>query len=442
MRIGTIGLALAAWGIGALPAAAATPTYAIDLQLSPASGRLAVRVQMTGLACQGAVARLYLNRAFVIDSARVDGRAIAPTLDPPGAPRFYLDAARAIDIPCPRKTADLSYSGPGTLHPDGRNQVSPELVELSLYGGWYPLATIDQKTDWRLRVALPPGWTHATSGLGSSRRASGMIALDVRSTRPSDVVLIASPRFRERFQSDGAMLVRVLLSDDANAAAQAPADTLGREAAAAVTSLTGLLGPPQTPGPVTPQLIFTRRGGPLSYSRLPLIVTPQAALTDDGDRPLALNIRHEVAHFWSRATGAQDDWINEGLAEYLAARLTREAEGQAAYEALIGRYRREVALAGPGVAIIQTPGDESRGYINRYQRPTLLLDALERRSDPAAFSRFLRRVALLGEATTTRTFDLAVQQVLGRGAADDLGRCLRARDWPSECGGAAPVPGK
>lgn len=442
MRIATIGLALAASGIYALPTTAAIPTYDINLQLLPAIGRLAVRVQMTGLACQGAVARLYLNRALVIDSVRVDDRAVRPALDPPDAARFYLDAARAIDIPCPRKAADLSYSGPGALHPDGRNQVSPDLVELSLYGGWYPLATIDQKTNWRLRVALPPGWTHATSGLVSSQRASGVIALDVRSTRPSDIVLIASPRFRERFQSDCATQVRVLLSDDADAAAQARADTLGREAAAAITSLTELLGPAQTPGPVTPQLIFTRRGGPLSYSRLPLIVTPQAALTDNGDRPLALNIRHEVAHFWSRAKGAEDDWINEGVAEYLAARLTREADGQVAYEELITRYGREVASAGPGVAIVQTPGDESRGYINRYQRPTLLLDALERQSDPVTFSRFLRMVALLGEATTTGTFELAVQQVLGRRTAAGFGRCLRAGEWPSECGGAAPVTGK
>ncbi len=443
MRIGTIGLALAGFGICASPAAAVAPTYDINLQLSPAIGRLGVRVKMKGLACRGTMTRFYLNRAFVIDSARVDGQAITPTIDPPGAPRFYLDAARAIDLPCPRRTAELVYSGPGKLHPDGRNQVSPDLVELSLYGGWYPLRTIDQKTSWRLRVALPPGWTYGTSGYVSRWRPSGVNALDVSSTQPGDIVLIASPRFRERFQSDGITRVRVLLSDDADAAAQARADALGRQAAAAVTALTTLLGPAKGRDPVTPQLIFTRRGGPLSYSRLPLIVTPQRALAGDGDRPLALNIRHEVAHFWSRAGGGDEDWINEGFAEYLAARQTREADGREAYEGLVTRYRREVASAGPGVAIVRTSSDETRGYINRYQRPTLLLDALERQSEPLVFARFLRMVALPGRpTTTTATVESVAQQVLDRTTSALFVRCLRMRDWPAECGGAAPANGQ
>lgn len=145
-------------------AAPATPHYDARLMLDPARARLVVATEITGLACRGRSLRLYLNRALTIDYAAVDEVETKPLLDPPGAARFWLSSARAFDLPCPKRALILAYSGPGALTADGRNQVSPRLVELSLYGGWLPLARIDDRYRWRLRTSLPPGWTIASNG--------------------------------------------------------------------------------------------------------------------------------------------------------------------------------------------------------------------------------------------------------------------------------------
>lgn len=425
MNVAHLSLALA--GLPALAAAAEKPPE-LDLYVAPApaTSRISVVAKVRGLACTGATTRVWLNRGLTVDQARVDGRDVVPVLDPPGAGRIFISAARAIDLPCPRKTLELRYSGAGLLHPDGRNQISPNYIELSYYGAWYPLTADERRRSWRLQTTLPKGWTYASNGRGMGATAR----LVFESSDPADVVLVASPRFAPAPDRDD---TRVLIASNASAAAQATAFALGREAAATAKWLANVLGPSGSPS--NPVLVFAPRQGPLSYARLPMIVTPQASLDAPDDRPLALNIRHEVAHFWSRAIGADNDWLNEGIAEYLALVRTRDSEGEAAQSVLLERYRREVAAAGDGVPIADTAADERRGYVNRYQRVPLLLDAVERSVGRVAVERLLRRAFALGSGISDDSFERLAMQELGDGGAGLIAQCLRARDWPAACGG-------
>lgn len=407
------------------------PELDLSIALTPATSRIGVTAKVSGLSCNAGTARVWLNRGLNIESARVDGSMVTPVLDPPGAGRIFVSAARAIDLPCPRETAELRYSGPGLLHPDGRNQVSSDYIELSYYGAWYPLTADGRRRAWRLRTQVPDRWTYASNGRVSSAHRK----LAIESRNPADVVLVASPSFAVEPEHDGS---RVFISKNAPAAARVTATALGREAATTAAWLAGVLGPSGAQS--RPVLVFAPRSGPLSYARLPLIVTPQAALDAPGDRPLALNIRHEVAHFWSRAQGAENDWLNEGTAEYLALLRTRDAEGEAAQRALLERYRREVATAGDGVPILNTAADESRGYINRYQRVPLLFDAAERRVGRTAIEALLRNSFALGSELSSSRFDQLAMQTLGPAEAERVARCLRARDWPAECGGGSFRP--
>lgn len=408
------------------------PHLDLSIELMPATSRIGVVAKVRGLSCTAGTARVWLNRGLDIESARVDGRVVTPVLDPPGAGRVFVSAARAIDLPCPDETAELRYAGPGLLHPDGRNQVSPEYIELSYYGAWYPLTADERRRTWRLRTRLPEGWTYASNGRVTSARRN--LAID--SQDPADVVLVASPRFAAAPERNG---TRVLIAATAPAASKAIADGLGHEAAATAAWLASVLGPSGArSGPV---LVFAPRSGPLSYARLPLIVTPQADLDAPSDRPLALNIRHEVAHFWSRAVGAENDWLNEGIAEYIALLRTRDVEGEAIQGALLERYRREVATAGDGVPILNTAADERRGYVNRYQRVPLLFDAAERRVGRIAIEALLRHAFALGAELSSSKFEELATQTLGPSEADRVARCLRARDWPAECGGGSVRPG-
>lgn len=408
------------------------PELDLSVALTPATSRISVTARVRGLSCTGGTARVWLNRGLHVESALVDGRAAKPVLDAPGAGRIFISAARAIDLPCPRETAELRYSGPGLLHPDGRNQVSPEYIELSYYGGWYPLTTNERQRTWRLRTRLPGGWTYASNGAVATVRRD----LLIESTNPADVVLVASPLFAALPQHNGA---RTLIDRNAPPATRKSAAALGREAAATTTWITGMLGPSGArSGPV---LVFAPRSGPLSYARLPMIVTPQAELATPGDRSVAVNIRHEVAHFWSRAAGAENDWLNEGIAEYLALLRTRDIEGNAIQSALLDRYRREVAIAGDGIPILNTAADESRGYVNRYQRVPLLFDAAERRVGRTAVALLLRRAFAIGPELSGNRFEALVTDTLGAEEAERVARCLRARDWPEECGGVTFRPG-
>ncbi len=404
------------------------PELDLFIALTPASSRIGVTAKVRGLSCSAGTTRVWLNRGLNIESARVDGRAVTPVLDTPGAGRIFVSAARAIDLPCPRDTAELRYAGPGLLHPDGRNQVSPDYIELSYYGAWYPLTADERRRTWRLRTRLPEGWTYASNGRVTSERRN----LAFESQDPADVVLVASPRFAAAPERKG---TRVFIAATAPAASRATADGLGREAAATAAWLARILGPSGArSGPV---LVFAPRSGPLSYARLPLIVMPQADLDAPSDRPLALNIRHEAAHFWSRAKGADNDWLNEGTAEYFALLRTRDVEGEAMQGALLERYRREVATAGDGVPILNTAADERRGYVNRYQRVPLLLDAAERRAGRKAIVALLRHAFALSSELSSSRFEALARQALGPTEADRVARCLRARDWPAECGGVS-----
>ncbi|MEQ7154576.1 hypothetical protein [Brevundimonas aurifodinae] len=412
--------------------------YDIALALDPAGSALSVVVEASGLPCQGDVARVYLNRGLTLTETIIDGRPVEPVIDPAGAEPFWIAASRAIDIPCPREKARLSYAGPGQLHRDGRNQVAPELIELSLYGGWYPMTAIDRPFTWRLRTALPEGWTFASVG-AASRTEPGRI--DVTSDRATDVVLIASPRFTDDSVEIDGRRSRVLISDDAPIEARQVAAGLAGEAADMSAWLERVLGPVEEGRQVRPELVFTRRGGPLSYSRLPLIVTPQASLLAPGDRPLGLNVRHEVAHFWSRSEGAANDWISEGVAEHLALVRTGDREGDDTRRSRLDLYRQQVEAAGRGVSIADTHTDETRAYINRYQRPALLLDAVQASVGRPALETFLRRLFALGSSLTTATFRSLAVETLGEPQATRISACLISMDWPEVCGGIdAPRP--
>lgn len=420
------GASLAATAMAAEPRAA---DYAIALDLRPAASRWSAVVRATNVLCEGPTARLHLHRDIRIKAAYVDGRRVVPELDPPGAPRFWINAARSFDLPCPRKSLMLRYDGPGQLHADGRNQVSPSLVELSLYGAWYPLAKIDDKIRWRLTTRLPRGWRFATPASVTQRGGT----LTLRSDAPTDIVLIASPLFDEEQIVANGTTVRLLVNRTLSAEARATARARARAAADMTAWARATLGKPVTGASLVPTIVFTPRGGSLSYSRLPLIILREGELRGEtGDRPPLLNVRHEIAHFWSRAPQSLD-WLNEGVAEYLALRRTGDVDGQAVTDAVIADYRRQIAAAGPSAPI--TAGPDDRTFLSTYARPALLLDALARRHGVAPVEQLLAAMFALG---TEQSADRLLAQIEARFGADEratVATCLAARDWSAACGG-------
>jgi hypothetical protein len=412
----------------------AAPHYEIDLSFTPGNERWSASVRVAGAPCRGETLRLYLHRDIVIGNAVVDQRSVIPILDPAGADRIFVSAARAIDLPCPKNSVTLTFDGPAQLHKDGRNQISADLIELSLYGAWYPLTSDDARASWTMTTRLPSNWRYATPARIEERVDGGGISLRLVSREPSDVVFIASPHFDVATVTDGQATARVFVNRRLGDAQLETAKALGCDGANMTAWLEDLFGPTRFGENTRPDIVFTLRGGPLSYARLPIIVLREETLSKAPERSERLNIRHEVAHFWSVAKGAQNEWINEGLAEFLAVMRTGDVEGATARAKIIAGYRAQADSAGAGEPLA-TAGDDGRGFINRYVRPTLMLDALEGRAGRTAMVAFLRKLTALGEKLDADSFARAASETIGEMEGATIARCIRARDWPLECGG-------
>ncbi len=418
-------------GACAAPPAAGRPpaTYDVQLQIEPEADRWSATLNAAEVTCTGNIVRLHLHRDIRISWAEVDGQRVQPVLDPPDAPPFWIAAARSFDLPCPRRSLMIRYDGPGLLHPDGRNQVSAHLVELSLYGAWYPLVSVDDEIRWRLTTTLPKGWRFATPAKISKRGDRLML----RSDRPMDIVLIASPVFEEERISAEGIDLRLLVNGSLGAEQRAVARAQAGAAADMAAWANGILGSPNPGELLAPQLIFTPRGGSLSYSRLPLIILREGDLSaPPPDRPAKLNVRHEIAHFWSRAP-QEVDWLNEGVAEYLALRRTGEVEGRGVMDAVIEDYRRQIAAAGSEAPI--TAGPDQRTFLNTYARPALLIDALARRHEAAEVEHLLAALFTLGGKQSVDQLLAEVAKRFGAEERDTVAACLRSRSWSALCGG-------
>jgi aminopeptidase N len=142
---------------------------------------------------------------------------------------------------------------------------------------------------------------------------------------------------------------------------------------------------------------------------------------------------HELAHFWWMIADAAspDDWINEGLAEYTAFRLTSDRFGEAFASARIDEYRHNVTSRRAHESIAETPGDSPDREANRYDRATLMMLEAERRFGREAVDRFLRHLYSEHAQTrqaTTEEFLREVRQELGRSGEDYFREALYAHD--------------
>ncbi len=420
--------------LAAAQSGSAATRYDIVLHLSPAQSRLEAVTEISGAQCTSGQLRLHLNRALTVTEVTVDGTLVPARFDPPDAEQFFVSRARTFDVPCPSANVRIHYTGSGDLASDGRNQVSPALIELSAYGAWYPIADIATPVIGRLRTELPPSWvwtTNATQACDAGTDSTRVLECEWTVPRP-DFTLVASPYFARMPIRN--MPIDVLPSDDVPEANRARAVRIGAAAAEAFRRYRAWMG-------IDPlrearaAIVFTRRGGPLSYARLPVIITQQSVLESEEDsvsRSPRLNILHELAHFWSRGSRApQDDWINEGVAEFLAVRALRSIETESAYRHVMARYRRESAAAGDSISFV-APSRST--YVGRYVRPVLLFTQLDDEFGGRKMDRFLAALAHTHVGVTTEELAALGTAVFGEQIGTRIRRCATTTQQLRECG--------
>jgi hypothetical protein len=204
----------------------------------------------------------------------------------------------------------------------------------------------------------------------------------------------------------------------------------------ALQRLSHYYGPTQTQGVL--RYVNSPRNG-WGYSRSPLIVVPEAyALTqldqEFGRERIFHGIVHELAHFWWSIadTSSPDDWINEGLAEYSAFRLSEELYGKSFTDLLGQEYQERAFHTQTGMSIAETTGSSDDRYVNRYEKTTLMLIEARHRYGHAQldhifhilYQRFIRTAD-----ATTQDFLEVVQQQLGSNVKEFFCTALNQREW-------------
>lgn len=409
----TSGLAGALLGT-ALPALAASPAlagsvetvndaplhYIGSLSLRPSEGELAAG--WTIVISDPALDRISFALRSTLGMAQVSGPDVQTmtTEDDPrygGAVRLYHIDLVPADLDGDR-IVKFAYDGPlfDSARPLLINTIDPHKIELTVDSFWFPFdARFDTDLTAQLFVRAPGDWMPV-----------GVDQVDVRKegyvfkqTRPAlDIAfsLLANPNV---VQKPGYTVY------DARTEIGAKLPELGdalRFCTAYLNDLAGAAGPL----PEASVVVTDRADG--AYSRGTLI-----ALTDienEDSEALHQFICHELAHYWSHANaGGPENWINEGVADYLANMGVREALGEAVFLARMARYRDGLAdfgIQGRPDPIWTVAVTDRPDYWVMYRAAPVALQDLENRMGRAVFRTLMQTMMAEKTATTSGLLDL------------------------------------
>lgn len=381
-------------------ASAEVPVYEGSVAVDPASQRLSAKWSIhfvVDSATTDSVVFL-LNAGLAV--SRVAGANVGSYVTRPRDDRQVVTVQLTPHLaPGSQGRIDLEYAGVPVFGSDGIG-IAPTWVELGLNSHWFPVfADYGKRIVAHVQIGLPSGWKAVTSGNVTREGNSLVLETGIPQT---DIAFSASPVFRH--------------ADAANSSVywvRADSSTVKRVLEVAESCrryLNDRYGSSDSLPAV--RLVLAPRTGP-AYARRNYIV-----LTDAASAPastLSGYICHEFAHFWSIAANSSgpENWLNEGMAEYVSSRYVRATFGQAAYDSTVARWRRMSAGQPP----IWTPQSTRRpSAMVAYRKAPFLLSRLEQRIGTDAMDRFLRRY-MVERIRTTPQLLVVLQDVAGSDAA-------------------------
>jgi hypothetical protein len=308
------------------------------------------------------------------------------------APRLAAGSEGAIN---------LEYAGVPGFGSDSINGIAPAWVELGLDSYWFPVfAGYDKRIAAHVQIKLPPGWNAAASG-GIARNGSRLV---LATENPLiDIAFAASPVFHHTdsgrtsvywVRADSAIVARVL--ESAESCRRYLNEKYGR-----ADSLRAV------------RLVLAPRSGP-GYARQNYIVL--ADVKSPSAPALGGYLCHEFAHFWSNKANSSgpENWLNEGMAEYVSLRFVRATFGQARYDSTIARWQK----MSTGQPSVWTPQSTMRPSAQvAYRKAPYLLSQLEERIGTEKMDQFLQRY-MVDRIRTTAQMLVALQDVAGPDIAE------------------------
>lgn len=381
------------------------PHYRIRLTLHPDEQELEAEVWVRSAASP----LFYLHGGLHIQEARTGDTMVSFRPDTSaGALDYSVGIPYRLDS-IGSGTVYLRYSGAIRDVVHQVNMISPDHVELAYYAAWYPIFTGMPGYTYDLEIDVPSGFVTTTNGrLSGTTERDGRTITTWSSFGPSyDIALVSGPGLSTLALETGQLQVEMLYGRLSPEYMQSKMKRLSED----LDLLTASFGKPYVQG--VPRFVYAPRAG-WGYSRIPLIIVSEDYVRSQIEQPWgdARNDHgssHELAHFWWSIANASttDDWINEGLAEFSAFRLSESRQGKAFADTLIQEYRRHAAESQTDASIAETETSSPDRYVNRYEKTTLMLIELQNRAGRERLDAFLTSIHTRyrsGGTLTTTTF--------------------------------------
>lgn len=403
--------------------------YSIDVRINPSSNQIhgMARIQNPPDSC------FYLNKNFQITKITANEQPLPfHRIDSEYLP-YTVGTAIVIDGDYPNNLS-IEYTGAIDHVINNVNTIQADLVELALYAAWYPLFRSAGNFEFEMNVDLPSGYVTTTNGVldhqqeVDGRCSSHWNAFDAC----SDIVLIASPHFKKLEDDQTGNKIEIFFNKAPIEHMTAKKENLTK----AMIRFSDFYGPLQTQGLI--RYVNAPRSG-WGYSRAPLfVVSEEYTLRLLGQefgqvRDFHGSV-HELAHFWWLIADAAtpDDWINEGLAEYSAFRLSEAFFGQTFADVLVAGYREHAAQSNTETSIAETTDSSDDRYVNRYEKMALIFIEARRRFGQEKLDRVFKALYSKFAGTnkaTTEQFLKEVENQLGSEARTFFYNALYQTEW-------------
>ena len=313
------------------------------------------------------------------------------------------------------------------------NMISSELIELSNQIDWYPGFLNSSSFNYQVTINLPENFRSVTTGLMEKEKQKVKRTISTwKSEKPvHGITLVAAPGLKKSILQQNEYTIEIYFS-------KLPVsyiDSMKNDLMKSLLILTEMNGSKGAADQF--KVIYSPRSAG-AYARAPLLIVSEEFALEMRNhkfgyaRDFRLNT-HEMAHYWSKSrTDSPDDWINEGLAEYLALFTSEKVIGKEFNDLLLKEYNNIVYSSPTELSILETKSDSRDREINRYYKPTLLLNEIKQKYGNDSLKVFLNsldKAFVENKRGTTQLFLQTLEKEFGKPEKDKFGKALNKNSW-------------
>lgn len=313
------------------------------------------------------------------------------------------------------------------------NLMKNEVIELTDLIDWYPRMKRSNPFTYSLTVDAPSNFGLVTNGsISKEVQSKERKKITAESLKPGyGISLLGSPELKKSALEANGYCVEIYYSQ----LSESYIDSMSTDLLKTIQFYEELYGMIASNRLV--RIIYSPRpaGG---YARGSIIVVSEKFAMEQRSqkfgyaRDFRLNA-HEIAHFWSKAnTSTSDDWINEGVAEFSALLVSEKFIGKPFANLLLSEYQGIVENTTTQTAIVNTENDSWEREINRYYKPTLILNELRVKYGDEKLKQFLNSLYarfIEARGATTGLFLEVLETSLVKEAKEYVEEAIHRKIW-------------